>query len=582
MSAPTLERPSAPAGTAPVRRKRLSFLTFRGLCLLVSAVVAFLILYPLGRTLLGIFGVGTDASQVDQVWSTFWQRHTLTLTINTLVAVGVAGAFALTVGALFAWANERTDARLGFAAKSLPLIPMFIPSIAAAVGWVFLASENAGLLNVLIRNTLGAFGIDMTSGPLDIQSWPGLIFAYALFLTPYAYLTVSSGLQSLDPALEEASRASGASAFTTFRRVTLPSLRPSLGASILLIATMGFALFSIPLVIGTPAGIDILPVEIVNMVAHQYPSNKAGALGLSLVVVAVVALCWLLQRRLVASGHHATISGRASRTAALQLGRWRWPVRIAMLAFMALTAVLPLAGLIAVSLQRYWTANISLSSLSLSAYESLFENDLVWGGLKNSIVLALVGATVAIGAGVLITMVVEARRSRLTRVLDGIVKIPATLTHIIIAVAFVVALAGPPFQLGGTYAILLLAYIVLYIPQATFYSAAAYHQVGGQLREASATSGAEEATTFRRVLVPLMAPGLIAGWSLLFVLITGDITASSMLAGTHTPVVGFVILDLWTSGTYPQLAALGVLMTAVASAVVLGVMWLRDRLSLIR
>ncbi|UNM99056.1 ABC transporter permease [Rhodococcus opacus] len=248
---------------------------------------------------------------------------------------------------------------------------------------------------------------------------------------------------------------------------------------------------------------------------------------------------------------------------------------------MALTAVLPLLGLIAVSLQSYWTANFSFSSLTLSNYESLFDNELVWGGLQNSVVLAAIGATAAIVAGALITMVVESRRSKVTQTLDGIVKIPATLTHIIIAVAFVVAFAGAPFYLVGTYAILMLAYVVLYIPQATFYSSAAYHQVGRQLTEASATSGAAAWTTFRRVLLPLMAPGLIAGWSLLFVLITGDITASSMLAGTHTPVVGFVILDLWTSGTYPRLAALGVLMTVVASIVVLTVMWLRDKLRLV-
>ncbi|TQC46707.1 iron ABC transporter permease [Rhodococcus sp. WS4] len=582
MSTTLLDRtPTEPEPELESTPRKKPLLSFRGVCWIVAAIVVFLILYPLVRTTLGMLGIGTDAAQLGQMWATFWQRSTLTMTVNTVLAVGIAGIGALAAGALFAWANERTDARLGFAARSLPLIPMFIPSIAAAVGWVFLASSNAGLLNVLIRNVLGTVGIEMTAGPLNIHSWPGLIFAYFLFLTPYAYLTISSGLQSLDPALEEASRSSGASAFTTFRRVTLPSLRPSLAASVLLIATMGFALFSIPLVIGTPAGIDVLPVEIVHMVAHEYPSNKAGALGLSAVVVAVVALCWMLQRRLVRSGGHATISGRGARSAALQLGRWRWPVRISMLGFMALTAVLPLLGLIAVSLQKYWTANFSFSSLTLSNYESLFDNELVWGGLQNSVVLAAVGATAAIVAGALITMVVESRRSKVTQTLDGIVKIPATLTHIIIAVAFVVAFAGAPFYLVGTYAILMLAYVVLYIPQATFYSSAAYHQVGRQLTEASATSGAAAWTTFRRVLLPLMAPGLIAGWSLLFVLITGDITASSMLAGTHTPVVGFVILDLWTSGTYPRLAALGVLMTVVASTVVLTVMWLRDKLRLV-
>lgn len=556
------------------RRRRSKFRMFSWV---VVGIAVLLILYPLGRAVASIAGLGSEPSQLGAMWAALWQRSTLVMTFNTVVAVGVGGGLALVVGSVFAWINERTDARMGFAAKALPLIPMFIPSIAGAIGWVFLASDNAGLINVFLREALSVVGIELASGPFNIYSWPGLIFAYFLFLTPYAYLTISSGLQSLDPALEEASRSSGAGPLTTFRRVTLPSLRPSLGASVLLIATMGFALFSIPLVIGVPAGIDILPVSIIHMINQQYPSDVAGALGLSTIVVAVVVACWLMQRRLVGTASHATISGRGSRAAKFELGRWRIVVRLAMIGFILLTSVLPFAGLLYVSLRSYWSADVSLVGMTLRNYESLVQSPLVWSGLKNSVVLAAAGATIAIVAAALIVVAIETRKGWVGNAVDGVVKIPATLTHIIVALAFLVAFAGAPFNLVGTYAILLLAYVVLYLPQATFYGTAAYHQVGRQLSEASATSGAQAGTTFRRILLPLMLPGLIAGWSLLFVLITGDITASSMLAGTHTPVVGFVILDLWTSGTFPQLAALGVLMTTVACVVVMCALWIRDR-----
>jgi iron(III) transport system permease protein len=571
-----LEVPASVAHRVPSRQPRRDTV-FRAVTWSVTAVALLLILYPLARTVGTIIGLGSQPSQLGMIWAALWQRSTLVMTFNTIVAVGVGGGLALIVGAVFAWVNERTDARMGFAAKSLPLIPMFIPSIAGAIGWVFLASDNAGILNVIARDVLGIFGIVLTEGPFDIYSWPGLIFAYFLFLTPYAYLTISSGLQALDPALEEASRSSGAGAMATFFRVSLPSLRPSLGASVLLIATMGFALFSIPLVIGVPAGIDILPVAIVHKVIQQYPSDIAGALGLSLIVIGVVASCWVMQRRMIRSGNHATISGRGSRDARFELGRWRIVIRAAMIGFLLLTSVLPFAGLLYVSLRSYWSADLSVIGMTLRNYESLVEAPLVWSGLKNSVVLAGIGATVAIVAAALIVMAIESRGTRIGSAVDGIVKIPATLTHIIVALAFLVAFAGTPFNLVGTYTILLLAYVVLYLPQATFYGTAAYHQIGRQLTEASITSGASLGKTFRRILLPLMLPGLIAGWSLLFVLITGDITASSMLAGTHTPVVGFVILDLWTSGTFPQLAALGVLMTTVACTVVLTALWIRDR-----
>ncbi|MGI5185592.1 ABC transporter permease [Dactylosporangium sp. CA-152071] len=570
---------AAPTTSTATRPRRRGVLWYSGVA--ATVVIIFVIVYPLGRTVLGVFGVSGD-STADRIVEVLTAGRTWRMAGNTVLAVAVGGTLALAIGAVFAWINERTDARMGFVARMLPLMPMFVPSIAGAIGWVFLASPRAGLLNGWIRQFLELFGVKVTEGPIDIYSWPGLIFAYVLFLTPYAYLTISSGLQSLDPALEEASRSSGAGALTTFRRITLPSLRPAIGASILVIATMGMAIFSIPLVIGTPAGIDVLPVEIVNLMTHNYPRDTGGALGLSILVILVVGACWLVQRRMVALQSHATITGRSSASAAVPLGRWKWVARLTMVGFLLLTSVLPLGGLVLVSLQRFWGARIQWDKLTFVNYQYLVDNELVWSGLRNSLVLAVVCATVAVLLAVLVTQTVTRRAGLAAGAVDGIVKIPSTLTHVVLAVAFIVAFAGPPFDLAGTSLLLGLAYVILYIPQATFYASAAHQQIGPQLTEASAVAGASDATTTRRILLPLMAPSLIAGWSLLFVLMTGDITASSMLAGTHTPVVGFVILDMWTGGSFPKLAALGVLMTVVASAVVLLVMRLRDKFFLVR
>ncbi|UMG91259.1 iron ABC transporter permease [Nocardioides sp. TF02-7] len=572
-----LERAAPAAPPAPPRRESRIWLVATA----VTAVTVLLIVYPLGRTVLGVFGIGAD-STVGRIGEVLTSGETWRLALNTVIAVSVGSVVALMIGAVFAWINERTDARMGFAARMLPLMPMFVPSIASAIGWVFLASPKAGVLNGWLRDVGGWFGLEMVEGPLNIYSWPGLIFAYVLFLTPYAYLTISSGLQSLDPALEEASRDAGAGALATFRRITLPSLRPALGASVLVTVTMGVAIFSIPLVIGTPADIDVLPVRIVHMMTHSYPGDIGGALGLSLLVVAAVGGCWLVQRRMLAANAHATITGRSSAEAAVTLGRWKWVARSAMLLFLLLTSVLPLAGLVLVSLQGFWSAEVRWGHLTFDNYRYLVDNELVWAGLRNSLVLAVVCASVAMAVGVLVTLVLARRRGRVASTVDAIVKVPSTLTHIVVALSFIVAFAGPPFDLAGTYLLLAMAYVVLYVPQATFYATAAYHQVGPQLSEASAVSGAGDGTTVRRILLPLMAPGLIAGWSLVFVLMTGDITASSMLAGTHTPVVGFVILDMWTAAGYPKLAALGVLMTLVSSAVVLLVMTLRDKLLVVR
>jgi iron(III) transport system permease protein len=156
--------------------------------------------------------------------------------------------------------------------------------------------------------------------------------------------------------------------------------------------------------------------------------------------------------------------------------------------------------------------------------------------------------------------------------LDAVIKLPAAISSMVVAVGFILAFSGPPFNLNGTLLILLLAYVVIYLPQASVAADAASSQIGRELHEASRVSGAGTGRTFRRVSLPLMMPGLAAGWALLFVRMVGDLTASAMLAGNANPVVGFRILDIFQNGSYALLAALATVLTGINLLIVLAVM----------
>jgi iron(III) transport system permease protein len=248
-----------------------------------------------------------------------------------------------------------------------------------------------------------------------------------------------------------------------------------------------------------------------------------------------------------------------------------------MVGYLAAAAVLPFLGLVLVSLQNFWSATIDWASLDFSAYAEMFSRPVLREGMRNSFLLATGCATVVILFAVLITRLTEYSRGGAPRIVDGIVKAPAAIPHIVFALALIAAFGGPPFGWTGTALILIAAYIVMYLPQATFYSAAALQQIGRPLVEASSVSGASDTRTLRRVLLPLMVPGLVSGWALIFVLMAGDITASAMLASTSTPVVGFVMLDQWGSGSYPTIAALGVILTVVSTLVVMTALRVRNR-----
>jgi iron(III) transport system permease protein len=538
--------------------------------------MAAIAIYPLGTVLVRIF-VSHGHVDLSPLRRTFEQPDVWTLIKNTLIVVIGSAAIALVIGAVLAWVNERTDARMGLLTESLPLVPFLLPPIAGSTAWVLLLSPGAGFLNVWIRDALGFIGVDRVEGPLNIYSFFGLILVYTIYQVPYAFLLITAGLRNVDPALEEASRVGGGGLLRTLRRVTLPAVTPSIAGAVLLMAWSGFGLVSIPLVIGTGANIHVLSERIVRLLG-QFPPEEGVAIGLSLIMIAFVAIAWWAQAAVLKRGRFAAISGKGQRATPVRLGGWRWPVRGVVLLYMAVTTILPLFALVIVSLESYWSAQIPWGKLSLTAYRvGVFKEPTARKALIDSLELGLIVATVGIVAAALVSLFVVRAGPRLGRAVDGAIKFPATLSHIVIAVGFVLALGGKPFNLAGTTLILMLAYLALYFPQTAVAADNAVAQIGRELPEASRVSGAGEGRTFRRVYLPLMRSGLAAGWALLFVRCVGDLTASSILAGPGNPVVGWKILQVYTDGSYSEMAALSVILTLVSGTVVVGVMALTRR-----
>lgn len=553
---------------ALVRARKRSFTPFSLGSVVLALALAALAVYPL------IALVGSIAAQGGApIVAAFTQPDLGELILNTLVVVGVSTAIALVIGALLAWVNERTDASLGAITDAMPMIPFMLPPIAGAIGWVLLLSPQAGYLNGFIRSGLDLVGVHLDKGPFDIYTWYGLILVYTIYAVPYSFMMCSAGLRNFDPALEEQSRVSGAGLWRTLRKVTIPGMLPSILGAALLILWSGFGLFSIPAVIGKGANINILSVRIVDLLSFTFPPKIGAAVGLCLIVVVFVAIAWWLQSRVLKGGRFSTIGGKGQRATRIKLGKAKLPVRILVLAYVGITTVLPILALVIVSLNGYWTLNIRWAKLSLNAlFQAVFQDVATQQALQNSLMLGLVGATIGIAAAAIVSLYVVRSGSKLARFLDGAIKLPSTLSHIVIAVGFVLAFAGAPFHLGGTILILLLAYIALYLPQAAVSADTAVGQVGPELAEASRVAGAGEGRTFRKIYAPLMLPGLIAGWALLFVRMIGDLTASSILAGTNNNVVGFRILEIYQNGSFSLLASLSTVLTVISAVIVIGVL----------
>lgn len=489
---------------------------------------------------------------------------------DTLIAVGVSTIGALAIGSTLAWLEERTNAEMSWLSQLMPILPLFVPPLASAIGWVLLGTPGSGTLNVIAKEAAGLLGIDLGyAGPVDIFTWPGILALFTINLVPHVYLVVSAALRNLEPSLEEASRVSGVGAWGTLTKVTLPAIRPALLNALLLALSAGFALFSIPFLIGSSAGVDNLIVRVVRMTTYEFPAKLAEASVLGIIVVVVIGSSLLLQRRITRLSRHARMEGKTSSPSRIDLGWFKWVARVFMTGYVLLATVLPVLALIFVSLQSFWSGELSLANFTLNHYIDLLKpGTKTLDALRNSVVLGAITATVAMLVVTLVAYFQERRPRDITgRAADAVAKLPGALSHVVVALALIIAVAGPPFSLQGTLMILFLGYFVMYLPQASVNANSALSQIGPTLSESSLTSGASEWRTFVRVILPLMLPGVLGGWVMVFVLVTGDLTASAMLAGPSSPVAGHVMLDLATSGTYGAVSALGVMITLVGSVI---------------
>ena len=566
---------SATRDVSPSRSRRRD--PFRASGWIIAAAGIALLLYPIWRMLHQLLWGGGhfNTASFQQFTSTPGVVESLG---DTALVVAVAGTLAVVIGGILAVVDERTDARMGPVTGLMPFLPFLIPGIASAIGWTLLLAPTSGYVNAILRSLLNHVGLHLTQGPLNIYSYPGLIFLYTLTLVPFAFLIISGGLRAIDSQLEEQSRVCGASNLRTLLRVMLPGIAPSLAGAFLLVIWFGFGMYSIPVTIAPSANISIVSVEIVTLLTAGYPPAYGAAITLSVIVVGIVGIAWYVQSRVLRRGRHQTTGGQARTATRLKLGAWKWPVRLLVLLYISLVTILPLAALVVVGLSGYWHDDVRWSRLSLAPLvNAVFRNPTTLQALKDSVGLGIAGATIAILLAAVVSVTVARSSRRIAQAVDGTLKLPVIVSNVILAVGFVLAFAGSPFYLGGTVTVLLITYVALFMPQATLYTDATAVQIDVSLEEASTISGASGLRTFRRVFLPLMRPGLASGWALIFVFIVGDLEVSSLLAGPSNPTIGSQTLVYFSQGAFADVAAIALTLSVISSAVVFTVMTVTRR-----
>jgi iron(III) transport system permease protein len=261
---------------------------------------------------------------------------------------------------------------------------------------------------------------------------------------------------------------------------------------------------------------------------------------------------------------YQTISGKGFRPRVMRIGPWRWLTMAALLGMFLLLIVFPIGITLWVSLVPYYDGvnADALARFSLANFRTILFETSSASSLGNTFILGAATATL-VAAFTTLSAWLAVRRQPGAWLLDQLASAPLVFPAIVLAVAFLQFVLNVPFGLYGTLTSIIIASMVQFMPFGMRYSYAGVLQVHRELEEASAMSGAKGLVTFARIVVPLVAPALVTCWLFVFLMASKAVSIAILLAGPSSQVVAVTMFDMWQNGVAPELAALGIIWTAI-------------------
>ncbi|WP_130649479.1 ABC transporter permease [Egicoccus halophilus] len=470
--------------------------------------------------------------------------ETLRLTGRTLLLAGSVTGASLLLGVPIAWLTVRSDlpGRRFFAvATALPLV---IPTYVGAYALVAALAPGG-----LVQDWFGF------RPPSPYGFWAAFT-ALTLFTFPYVLLTVQAALRGLDPSLEEASRSLGRGPLVTFLRVTLPQLRPSAAAGGLLVTLYVLSDFG---------AVSMLRYSTFTRAVYlQYRAafDRAPAALLGVLLVAMTVVFLVLEARVARDrGGQFGIRGSGRAASRVPLGRWRWPA-------VAFCSSVVIAGLVLpVSVLVSWLVRGLRGGEAFTA---------VAGPAGRSLLVAALGALAAVACAVPIAVWAARSRSRLARLVERASFTGYALPGIVVALALVYVGIRTVPALYQTLAMLVFAYVVLFLPQAVGAVRTSLLQVNANVEDAARMLGSSRLTTLRRVTLPLARRGALAGGALVFLTALKELPATLLLAPTGYDTLATRVWSATTEAFFAR-ASLPALALILLGSVPLAVSMIRER-----
>jgi iron(III) transport system permease protein len=530
-------------------------------------IVGSLTLCPVVMLVLGSFSKGLTAFgsfTLDKYIQAYTDPAFFEVIANTIVFVLGSSTLATGLALFLAYLNNRTDIPFKFLFQIISIIPMMIPHLLFSVSWALLLNPSNGIMNLVLKQTFS-----LESAPFNIYSLPGMILVEGLLDLPIAYLIIAPAMGSFDVTLEESSRVFGAGTWLTLRRVTLPVLRPAILAAFILSVVRSLASFAVPSVLGMPGRVYVLATYLYEMIARGFAPDygKAAAVGMSVLAASVILI--IVYRALTSeSERYVTISSRGFRPAVVELKRARIPLFLVVGLLSLILIVLPVIVLLYTSLVPYSMVPSAraFSLMSWKHWIEVLQDPISVLSLKNSLLLGVAGATLGVLLSIFVAYVIVKVRTTASGILESLSYLSFSFPGIVIGIGFMWFFVQTP--LYATLWALLIGYIAIYMPYGIRPLSSAFVQIHAHLEESSRVCGASPLTTMRRIMVPLLVPGIVSAWILMATMFVRELTLSVVLSRPGTEVLAVQILRFAEDGLWGKLSALGIMMILVSTSLV--------------
>ncbi|MDO6407852.1 ABC transporter permease [Pantoea phytobeneficialis] len=435
------------------------------------------------------------------------------------------------------------------------LIPFLTPPYIVALAWTLALQRNGYVAQLT--------GLNFDS---LLFSSSGMMLVMTLNIFPVVYFAVSRALMTSGQRLAWVARVHGASAWRAFWQITLPLTLPALAGGVLLAFTLAIEEYGVPAALGARAGLTLMTVGIEQKLA-DWPIDLPGAASLSLMLSVVALLAWFCQRKLTGSSDVTAVSGKPVSQDAADPGGWQWPMLLLFTGTTLLAVALPLGAMTLSGLLNTLSGGIHTSNLTLRHFAALFsqQGDALTA-FSTSIGLALGAALLTGLLGFLIAWRVAEGKTRLLALMDGLALLPAAMPGVVIGVGLILLWNRGfwPVSPYNTLAILLLSYSCLLLPWPVRYVSSALRQLGPTLEPAARVHGATRIQALRLIVLPLVAPSLLAAMMMVFAVASRELVTSLILAPAGTQTVAIFIWRQFEQGSVGQGMAMATL-TLLAS-----------------